>query len=138
MVKMDACCDCSMRYLVWERLELFDVHMQLALPFFNSSVRANSLADWLIGSLRFLNLCSLGILQISLELKHHSFSYSACLFILSFYYYSINYTLINSIMLSSCRLIARPAVLRSSLPRSIALRSASAWAHVAQGPPVRP
>lgn len=45
--------------------------------------------------------------------------------------------LTSSTMLSSCRLIARPAAIRSSLPRITALRSASTWANVPQGPPVR-
>ena len=41
------------------------------------------------------------------------------------------------IMLSTCRIATRHAALRGSLPKSLATRSASVWANVKQGPPVR-
>ena len=41
------------------------------------------------------------------------------------------------IMLSTCRIATRHATLRGSLPKTLATRSASVWANVQQGPPVR-
>ena len=41
------------------------------------------------------------------------------------------------IMLSTCRIATRHAALRGSLPKTLATRSASVWANVQQGPPVR-
>ena len=117
-------CQCDFRC---GKVGTLNESMQLDLPYF--SLRGK-IFDWLIGPLFSW---------------HPSFEFSVDVkprYIFSPTYFSIllfnNHSLIYLNMLSSCRIIARPAAIRSSLARSIALRSASAWAQVPRGPPVRP